>query len=66
MEFGLIVAINDNPEQLSWSLSRKVYAHLYIDDAALGCPLIAVAGGRPYVDWVEVRKYLVREKWLSK
>ncbi len=44
--------VNENPEQGSWTASPKPYAHLYIDDAALGCPL--VHGGpreRPCVDW---------------
>lgn len=50
---------NLNPEQSSWSESPKCYAHLYIDDAALGCPLIYPEdGARPYVDWQEVEKLL--------
>lgn len=31
--------VNNNPAQESWSSSPKIYAHLYIDDAALGVPL---------------------------
>lgn len=46
--------INNNPDQASWSTSPKAYAHLYIDDAAFGCPLLAVKGKRPYVDWAAV------------
>jgi len=42
--------INENPEQ-SWSTSPKQYANLYIDDAAVGCPLLAESGRRPFVDW---------------
>lgn len=34
--------INRNPEQYGWSSSPKVFANLYIDDAALGIPLITV------------------------
>lgn len=43
---------NINPEQ-TWSRSPKLYANLYIDDAAFGCPLRENprSGGRPYVDW---------------
>lgn len=52
-------AVNVNPSQAAWSASRKVYAHTYIDDAALGCPLISVELGRPHVDWVRVREMLV-------
>ena len=53
-----LFGINQNPEQ-SWSQSPKAYAHLYIDDAALGCPvLLAPDGGRPYVDWRRVARQL--------
>lgn len=45
-------AVNDHPGQESWTESRKVYAHRYIDDAAVGCPLLpGLPGERPYVDW---------------
>lgn len=43
--------VNHNPEQDSWTSSPKVYAQLYVDDAAFGCPLVYEAGSRPYVDW---------------
>lgn len=43
--------VNVNPTQVSWSASAKQYAHLYIDDAALGCPLVHPGRARPYVDW---------------
>jgi hypothetical protein len=44
---------NQNPEQGKWTGSPKVYAHVYVDDAAFGCPLKENprSGGRPYVDW---------------
>lgn len=49
-------AINKNPQQETWTASPKVYAHFYIDDAAIGCPLIQPGNGeRPYVDWGQVR-----------
>jgi hypothetical protein len=44
-------AVNGNPEQDSWTESRKVYAHAYIDDAAVGCPLIPAIHGRAMADW---------------
>ena len=50
-------AVNSNPEQHSWTTSPKAYADLYIDDAALGCPLIRPAPNsleRAYVDWKAV------------
>lgn len=47
-----LYGINDNPKQNEWTGSRKVYGHHYIDDAAIGCPLIwPTSGRRPYVDW---------------
>lgn len=53
--------VNANPTQREWTTSPKVYAHLYIDDAALGCPLIyPVDEMRPYVDWIKVREILVK------
>lgn len=51
---------NINPTQKSWTDSSKVYANLYIDDAALGCPLIIDPNfsNRPYVDWEAIEAYL--------
>lgn len=44
--------VNQNPSQGSWTSSPKAYAHLYVDDAAFGCPLReSMSGGRAYVDW---------------
>jgi len=59
-----LFGIQTNPTQLSWTESPKCYAQLYIDDAALGCPLIYPAGGRPYVNWNSVEKMLVERKIL--
>ena len=55
---------NHNPDQKAWTDSPKVYADLYIDDAALGAPLIYPIGGRPYIDWAKVRAFLVKERYL--
>lgn len=57
-----LYGVNKNPTQF-WSTSPKVYAGLYIDDAALGCPLIfdASISDRPFVDWVSVRELLVKQ-----
>lgn len=50
---------NENPQQNTWTKSPKAYAQIYIDDAALGCPLKQEIGdSRPWVDWAEVRKHL--------
>ena len=51
---------NENPTQKKWTKSPKVYAHLYIDDAALGCPLkmdLSISD-RPFVDWEAVSRLL--------
>lgn len=48
-----------NPTQAVWTSSNKCYAQIYIDDAALGCPLVHPTNGdRPYVDWGVVEKML--------
>jgi hypothetical protein len=48
-----LYGINSNPTQNEWTSSPKAYANIYIDDAAIGCPLRESAsyGARPYVDW---------------
>jgi hypothetical protein len=51
---------NNNPDQKEFSSSPKVYADIYIDDAALGCPLTAgKKGSRPFVNWAVVHSTLV-------
>lgn len=51
--------VNSNPEQAGWTKSPKAYAQLYIDDAALGCPVEpCAASGRPRVDWEGVEVHL--------
>ena len=49
-----LFGINENPTQKSWTNSPKVYAHMYIDDAAFGCPLLNMPeiSDRPFVNWV--------------
>lgn len=47
-------AVNENPTQKEWTSSPKIYANLYIDDAAFGCPLIYEKNERPYVDWRKI------------
>jgi len=44
-------AVNENPEQMTWTNSHKIYANLYIDDAALGCPKKKNEEGEVIVDW---------------
>lgn len=61
-----LYAVNENPEQKSWTSSPKVHADLYIDDSALGCPIRFVDGvPRPVADWTRIRKLLVDEGYLD-
>lgn len=54
--------INENPIQKNWTASPKPYAQIYIDDVALGCPLIVPDDHykRPYVDWKEIERLLIK------
>ena len=53
-----LFGIQGNPEQSTWTSSPKAYAKVYIDDAALGCPLCSgLSGERPFVDWKAVEAY---------
>lgn len=58
-----LFGINKNPEQKAWTASPKIYANLYIDDAALGVPLIA-GPKRPYVSWPHIEKWLESNGFL--
>lgn len=55
-----LYGVQRNPYQDSWTTSPKAHADLYIDDAALGIPLIYPINKheRPYVDWVFVELML--------
>ena len=53
-----LYGINENPDQKEWTSSPKVFADLYIDDAALGAPLSNPGRGRPFIDWRRVRQIL--------
>lgn len=57
--------VQTNPDQYTWTGSPKCYANLYIDDAALGCPLIFPGEGkRPYADWFTIGKLLEEMKLI--
>lgn len=58
-----LYGLNTDPAQVEWTQSPKAYAHIYIDDAALGCPLIKTSA-RPYVDWIRVREILTEKGYL--
>lgn len=58
----LLYGVNQNPTQIEWTDSPKAYAHLYIDDAALGVPLcLCPPVERPFVDWGRVESLLFNE-----
>lgn len=56
-----LYGVQTNPTQKKWTNSPKAYCQLYIDDAALGCPLRndESLSNRPFVYWERVQKMLV-------
>lgn len=52
--------IQTNPLQHTWTSSPKAYCGIYIDDAALGCPLEMnlELSNRHFVNWKQVELYL--------
>ena len=60
-----LYGINENPTQKKWTQSPKAYGHLYIDDAAVGCPLILKFHRKPVVDWDSIRMRRVERGALS-
>jgi hypothetical protein len=52
----VLYGVNENKTQKYWTSSQKIYANIYVDDAAYGCPLIQPENGRPYVNWLKLRK----------
>lgn len=62
-----LYGVNENPTQKEWTSSPKPYANLYIDDAALGCPLCTWKDNeRPFVNWLTVLKTLVKMGLIDK
>ena len=55
--------VQTNPTQKEWTTSPKAYGQLYIDDSALGCPLIKdpQISNRPFVDWEKVELILIKQ-----
>jgi hypothetical protein len=61
-EHGIpLFGVNKNPEQGIWTTSPKPYAQIYIDDAALGCPLTfdPNISNRSFINWRRVHQTLV-------
>jgi len=60
-----LYGVNRNPDQDGWTSSPKAYGDVYVDDAAIGCPLVQVKGfARPCVDWEKVGPRL-EKIWLG-
>jgi len=57
--------VNKNPMQHRWTDSPKVFANIYIDDAALGTLTMQDPNfsDRQYVDWVMVDNLLFPEEY---
>lgn len=55
-----LYGVAKNPTQHTWTQSPKCYAQVYIDDAALGCPLSIdpAVSDRPFVNWNRVMAML--------
>lgn len=62
-----LYGIQCDPKQESWTTSPKAYANMYIDDAALGCPLRSDPNlsDKPFVDWSAVRDLLLERKIIQ-
>ena len=62
-----LYGIQTNPTQHTWTISPKAFANLYIDDAALGCPLIfdINISDRPFVDWEKVSEMLIQKELID-
>ena len=62
-----LYGFNENPDQASWSQSRKVYGHIYIDDAALGCPLCypRKISDRPFVNWYAILDWFEQKNLIG-
>lgn len=63
-----LFGIQVDPDQESWTKSPKAYGQLYIDDAALGCPLIHDKGisKKPFVNWNAIKGLLILKGILPK
>jgi hypothetical protein len=60
-----LYGVNRNPRQV-WTTSPKVWADLYIDDAALGIPLLTdTETGKSHVDWTVVELMLANMGLIS-
>lgn len=55
-------AVNEGIDDRLWTSSPKVFAHVYVDDAAFGCPCrLDKSSGRPVVNWARVGPALLQQ-----
>lgn len=62
-----LFGVNNNPIQARFTKSPKIYADIYIEDRAVGCPVITnnpYISKAPFVDWKEIRSLLEKSKIL--
>lgn len=62
-----LFGVNSNPIQARFTKSPKIYADIYIEDRAVGCPVITnnpYISKSPFVDWKEIRSLLEKNKVL--
>lgn len=61
-----LFGVQTNPTQSAWTNSPKAYGNIYIDDAALGCPLKfnITYHDKPFVDWDVVKELLINKNLL--
>ena len=59
--------VNENTFQKRWTSSPKLYAELYIDDAAINAPLIYDydLSLRPFIDWKKVDEILIEKGYYK-
>jgi hypothetical protein len=63
-----LYGVNEDPGQKEWTQSPKVFANLYIDDAALGAPLIMnrKLSAKPFIDWAQICYMIIHEGEMVK
>jgi hypothetical protein len=63
-----LYGIQSDPGQEKWTTSPKSYAHLMIDDSALGCPLKydPAISNRPFACWPTIEQWLDDNKAFKK
>jgi hypothetical protein len=56
--------INEGINDREWTTSPKAHAHIYVDDAAYGCPLRdSTEVNRPMVNWDKVGQDVLNMLW---